>query len=317
MQISIVIPLFNEAESLRDLYHWITRVMEKHGFSFEIIFIDDGSEDGSYTVLSALAEADSRVKLIRFRRNYGKSAGLKVGFEAATGQVVFTMDADLQDSPDELPDMYRMIQEEGYDLVSGWKKKRFDPLSKTIPTKFFNWATRRMSKIPLHDFNCGLKAYRREVVKNIEVQGEMHRYIPVLAKAAGFKKIGEKVVQHRAREHGHTKFGISRFINGPLDLITLSFVSRFAKRPMHFFGLYGSLMFVVGFIATVFIGAEKIIALRSGTPARLVTDNPYFYLALTTMILGTLLFLAGFLAELIIRNSPRTQEYTIAEKRNL
>jgi len=317
MQISIVIPLLNEAESLRDLYQWITRVLEAHGFSFEVVFIDDGSEDDSFAVLSELARADTRVKVIRFRRNHGKSAGLKVGFEAAAGEVVFTMDADLQDSPDELPALYEMIQEEGYDLVSGWKKKRYDPLSKTIPTKFFNWATRRMSKIPLHDFNCGLKAYRREVVKNIEVQGEMHRYIPVLAKAAGFKKIGEKVVQHRAREHGSTKFGVSRFINGPLDLITLSFVSRFAKRPMHFFGLYGSLMFVVGFIATVFIGAEKILALRAGTPARLVTDNPFFYLALTTMLLGTLLFLVGFLAELVIRNSPRKEEYTIAEKRNL
>lgn len=316
MNISVVIPLFNEEESLSELYDWIARVMEAHDFQYEVIFVDDGSTDRSYEVLQNLAKKDSRVKVIKFRRNHGKSAGLNVGFAAAQGEVVITMDADLQDSPDEIPGLYEMITSKGLDLVSGWKKKRYDPLSKTIPTKFFNWATRRMSKIPLHDFNCGLKAYRREVIKNVNVQGEMHRYIPVLAKAAGFKKIAEKVVQHRARPYGHTKFGLSRFINGPLDLITLSFVSRFSKRPMHFFGLYGSLMFIFGLGAALYIGIEKLVALAMQTQAPLVTNNAFFYLALATMIIGTQLFLAGFLAELIVRNSGRKPEYTIDQRLN-
>lgn len=317
MQASVVIPLYNEEESLEELYHWIKKSLSGAQISFEIIFVDDGSTDGSYSVLTKLAKVDQGVKVIKFRRNHGKSAGLNVGFEAAQGEVVFTMDADLQDSPDELPGLYRMITEEGYDLVSGWKKKRYDPISKTIPTKFFNWATRRMSKIPLHDFNCGLKAYRQEVIKAVDVQGEMHRYIPVLAKAAGFKNIGEKVVVHRARQYGSTKFGLSRFINGPLDLITLSFVSRFAKRPMHFFGLYGTLMFLLGFVASLYIGVEKLYALSQGLKVRLVTDNPYFYLALAMMIIGSQLFLAGFIAELIIRNSGRRTEYTVEQRLNL
>lgn len=316
MDISLVIPLYNEEESLAELYDWIRRVCEAEGYQFELIFVNDGSTDGSAEVLRRLAAADQRVKVIAFRRNHGKSAGLNVGFAAASGTVVFTMDADLQDSPDEIPAMYRMVREDGYDLISGWKQKRYDPITKTIPTKFFNWATRRMSKIPLHDFNCGLKAYKNEVIKAVNVQGEMHRYIPVLAKAAGFTRIGEKVVQHRARPYGTTKFGISRFINGPLDLITVSFVSKFAKRPMHFFGLYGSLMFGLGFISALYIGVEKIWALQVGRSQRLVTDNPFFYLALTAMILGTLLFVTGFLAELVIRNRPRQNEYTVGEKLN-
>lgn len=316
MQLSIVIPLYNEAESLPELSAWIRKVAEGEGYQYEVIFVDDGSTDRSFEVLQGLSAEDPHIKVIRFRRNLGKSAGLNVGFAAAQGEVVITMDADLQDSPDEIPALYQMVVEEGFHLVSGWKKKRYDPLSKTIPTKFFNWATRRMSKIKLHDFNCGLKAYRNEVIKNINVQGEMHRYIPVLAKAAGFKHIGEKVVEHRPRPYGHTKFGFSRFINGPLDLITLAFVSRFSKRPMHFFGLYGSLMFLLGFLAALYIGIEKIIALQVGAQQRLVTENPFFYLALTTMILGTQLFLAGFLAELIIRNSGRKTNYQIAEKLN-
>jgi glycosyltransferase involved in cell wall biosynthesis len=316
MHISIVIPLFNEEESLKELYQWIAKVMQANELTFEVIFVDDGSTDASFSVLKQLAKADSRAKTIKFRRNHGKSAGLNVGFAAAQGDVVITMDADLQDSPDEIPELYRLITEEDFDLISGWKKKRYDPLTKTIPTKFFNWATRKMSKIKLHDFNCGLKAYKNEVVKNINVQGEMHRYIPVLAKSAGFTKIGEKVVLHQARKYGHTKFGLSRFINGPLDLITLAFVSKFAKRPMHFFGLYGTLMFILGFFAALYIGIEKIVAVQTGQPMRLVTDNPFFYLALTTMVLGTQLFLAGFLAELISRNSPRKANYSIDQKLN-
>lgn len=317
MDISVVIPLYNEEDSLRELFEWIRKVLEHHQYSFEVIFVDDGSTDGSFAVLQDLAGNDSRVKVIQFRRNHGKSAGLNVGFAEAKGTVVVTMDADLQDSPEEIPELYRLITAENYDLISGWKKKRYDPLSKTLPTKFFNWATRRMSKIPLHDFNCGLKAYKGEVIKNIEVQGEMHRYIPVLAKSAGFTKIGEKVVQHQARKYGQTKFGLSRFIKGPLDLITIAFVGRFSKRPMHFFGLLGSLMFVLGLLAAIYLGTEKIIMLQQGMKARLVTDNPFFYIALTTMILGTLLFVTGFLAELVIRNSPAREEYSIGQKLNL
>lgn len=317
MDISVVIPLYNEEDSLRELYGWIRKVLEHHQFSFEVIFVDDGSDDGSFEVLQELASHDSRVKVIQFRRNHGKSAGLNVGFAEAEGTVVVTMDADLQDSPEEIPELYRLITAEDYDLISGWKKKRYDPISKTLPTKFFNWATRRVSKIPLHDFNCGLKAYKGEVVNNIEVQGEMHRYIPVLAKSAGFTKIGEKVVQHQARKYGQTKFGLSRFIKGPLDLITIAFVGRFSKRPMHFFGLLGSVMFVLGLLAAIYLGAEKIIMLQQGMKARLVTDNPFFYMALTTMILGTVLFVTGFLAELVIRNSPAREGYSIAQKLNL
>ena len=317
MDISVVIPLFNEDESIAELYDWIRKVMEDHEFSYEVIFVDDGSTDRSWQVLEEMSESDVRIKAIHFRRNHGKSAGLNVGFEAAQGEVVITMDADLQDSPDEIPELYSMIMEDHYDLVSGWKKKRYDPISKTIPTKIFNWATRKMSKIKLHDFNCGLKAYRLEVVKAVDVHGEMHRYIPFLAKNLGFNRIGEKVVQHRARKYGTTKFGLERFINGYLDLLTLAFISRFAKRPMHFFGLYGTLMFIVGFVLVVYIGADKLVALQAGDPARLVADNAWFYIALVTMILGTLLFLAGFLAELIIRNSGRRTEYTVDQKLNL
>lgn len=316
MDISVVIPLYNEEESLKELYDWIAQVMESNRFSFEVVFVDDGSTDKSYQVLTNLAKADSRVKVIKFRRNHGKSAGLNVGFAAAEGEVVITMDADLQDSPDEIPELYKMVMEQGYDLVSGWKKKRYDPISKTIPTRFFNWTTRKMSGIKLHDFNCGLKAYKKEVIKTVDVQGEMHRYIPVLAKASGFTNIGEKVVEHQARKYGSTKFGLSRFINGPLDLITLSFVSRFSKRPMHFFGLYGVLMFVIGFLAAFYIGVEKVIALQTDMKVRLVTENPFFYIALVTMIIGSQLFLAGFIAELIIRTSARKAEYTIDQRLN-
>ena len=316
MDLSLVIPLFNEDESLTELYSWICQVGESEKLDFEIIFVNDGSTDKSLEVIHELAAKDKRVRLISFRRNHGKSAGLNVGFAAASGDVVITMDADLQDSPDEIPGLMKMIREEGFDLVSGWKKKRYDPLSKSIPTKFYNWATRRISKIHLHDFNCGLKAYRNEVVKAVNVQGEMHRYIPVLAKNAGFTKIGEKVVQHQARKYGTTKFGLSRFINGPLDLLTLAFVSKFSKRPMHFFGLYGTLMMIFGFLAALFIGVEKLVALQMGEKARLVTDNPFFYLALATMVIGVQLFLAGFLAELIIRNSNKPVEYTIEERIN-
>ncbi|QNR24006.1 glycosyltransferase family 2 protein [Croceimicrobium hydrocarbonivorans] len=316
MDLSLVIPLFNEDESLKELYSWICRVGESEKLDFEIIFVNDGSTDKSLEVIHELAAKDKRVRLISFRRNHGKSAGLNVGFAAASGDVVITMDADLQDSPDEIPGLMKMIREEGFDLVSGWKKKRYDPISKTIPTKFYNWATRRISKIHLHDFNCGLKAYRNEVVKAVNVQGEMHRYIPVLAKNAGFTKIGEKVVQHQARKYGTTKFGLSRFINGPLDLLTLAFVSKFSKRPMHFFGLYGTLMMIFGFLAALFIGVEKLVALQMGEKARLVTENPFFYLALATMVIGVQLFLAGFLAELVIRNSNKPVEYTIEERIN-
>jgi len=317
MDVSIVIPLYNEEDSLRELFRWIKYTLEPQNLSFEVIFVDDGSTDGSWKVLQELAAAEPRVKVIRFRRNHGKSAGLNVGFKAATGTVVVTMDADLQDSPEEIPGLIHMVVEEGYDLVSGWKKKRYDPLSKTIPTKFYNWTTRRMSGIKLHDFNCGLKAYRLEVVKNVDVHGEMHRYIPVLAKSAGFTRIGEKVVQHQKRKYGKTKFGLSRFINGPLDLITLSFVSKFSKRPMHFFGLLGTVMFVFGLATSLYLGVEKIYAMQLGLKERLVTEKSFFYIALSSMIIGAQLFLTGFIAELIVRNSSRQHEYTVAEKLNL
>ena len=315
MDISVVIPLYNEEESLPELYAWIARVMKANALTYEVIFVNDGSTDRSWQVIEQLAEQHEQVKGIKFRRNYGKSPALFCGFEKAQGDVVITMDADLQDSPDEIPELYRMITVEGYDLVSGYKKKRYDPLSKTLPTKLFNATARAVSGIKnLHDFNCGLKAYRREVVKNIEVYGEMHRYIPYLAKNAGFGKIGEKVVQHQARKYGSTKFGLNRFVNGYLDLISLWFLSKFGVKPMHIFGFLGSLMFVLGFIAVVYIGLHKLYTMYSGQPYILVTDSPYFYLALTTMILGTQLFLAGFLGEMIARNAPERNNYKIEKE---
>lgn len=289
--------------------------MKDGNFSYEIIFVDDGSKDRSWSVIENLSQKNPFVKGIKFRRNYGKSAALNVGFEAALGDIVITMDADLQDSPEEIPSLYKMIKEEGFDLVSGWKKKRFDPISKTLPTKIFNWATRKMSGVYLHDFNCGLKAYRSDVIKSIEVYGEMHRYIPVIAKWAGFTKIGEKTVQHQARKYGKTKFGFERFINGFLDLLSIFFVAKFGKKPMHLFGMLGTVMFFIGFVVAVFLGAYKLYSVYNLEMARLVTDQPLFYIALTTMILGTQLFLAGFLGELISRNSPERNKYLI-EKRS-
>ena len=311
--ISVVIPLLNESESLPELAAWIDRVMTANRFRYEAIFIDDGSSDSSWNVIRSLSATNPSVRGIRFRRNYGKSAALYCGFEAARGEVVITMDADLQDSPDEIPELYRMITEDDYDLVSGWKQKRYDPLSKTIPTKLFNATARKVSGIKnLHDFNCGLKAYRKDVIKNIEVYGEMHRYIPYLAKNAGFKKIGEKVVRHQARKFGKTKFGgWNRFFNGYLDLISLWFLSTFGIKPMHFFGILGSLMFFVGFVAVIIVGASKLYYMNQGMPYRLVTDSPYFYLSLTSMIIGTQLFVAGFLGELISRNAPERNKYQI------
>ncbi len=314
--ISVVVPLFNEAESLPELHAWISRVMQANGFTYEIIFVNDGSTDESWQVIEELSQKNSEVHGIKFRRNYGKSPALFCGFKAAQGRVVITMDADLQDSPDEIPELYRMITEDGYDLVSGYKQKRYDPLSKTIPTKLFNATARKVSGINnLHDFNCGLKAYRCDVVKNIEVYGEMHRYIPYLAKNAGFSKIGEKVVQHQARKFGKTKFGgLNRFVNGYLDLLSLWFLNSFGLKPMHVFGFLGSLMFAIGFIACIIVGANKLYALASGTPAPLVTSSPYFYIALTMMILGTQLFVAGFLGELISRNAENRNNYQIEKE---
>ena len=312
MDISVVIPLFNEAESLPELFDWIERVMRANGFSYEIIFVNDGSTDHSWEVIEQLRQRSPYVHGIKFRRNYGKSPALHCGFQRAEGDVVITMDADLQDSPDEIPELYRMIKEDGYDLVSGWKKKRYDPLSKMIPTKLFNATARKFSGIHnLHDFNCGLKAYRKEVIKNIEVYNDMHRYIPYLAKIAGFTKIGEKVVHHQARKYGTTKFGLDRFVNGYLDLITLWFTSKFGKKPMHFFGLLGSLMFMIGFIALMVVLGLKLASLYSGDLRPLVALSPYFYISLTAMILGTQLFLAGFIGELISRNSSNRNNYKI------
>lgn len=308
MDISLVIPLFNEAESLPELEAWIARVMKENNFSYEIWFVNDGSTDDSWKVIEQLRQKNPCVKGISFRRNYGKSPALHTGFEKVQGDVVITMDADLQDSPDEIPELYRMIMKDGYDLVSGWKKKRYDPLSKTIPTKLFNATARKVTGIKLHDFNCGLKAYRLEVVKAIEVYGDMHRYMPYLAKNAGYTRIGEKVVQHQARKYGTTKFGIDRFVNGYLDLMTLWFFSKFAVKPMHFFGLLGSLMFLLGFVAVLAVVILKLCDLRAG-----VTDSPYFYVALTSMILGTQLFLTGFLGELISRNAAERNSYHIAK----
>ena len=314
MDISVVIPLYNEEESLPELYSWIERVMEEHGFSFEVLFINDGSTDHSWDVIEELSTRSEHVRGIKFRRNYGKSPALYCGFKEAVGDVVITMDADLQDSPDEIPELYRMIKSEGYDLVSGYKQKRYDPLSKTLPTKLFNATVRRISGIKnLHDFNCGLKAYRHEVVKNIEVYGEMHRFIPYLAKNAGFDKIGEKVVHHQARKYGKSKFGLNRFVNGYLDLLTLWFLSSFGRKPMHVFGFLGTIMFFIGFVAAIIIGANKLIALAHGVPQRLVTVSPYFYISLTMMIIGTQLFLAGFVGDLISRSSSTRNDYQIEE----
>jgi len=312
MDISIIIPLYNEAESLPELANWIRKVMLECSFSYEIIMIDDGSNDASWSVIEDLKNNNNCIKGIRFRRNYGKSAALNVGFQHAEGDVVITMDADLQDSPDEIPELYRMVIEDDYDLVSGWKQKRYDPLTKTIPTKIFNAATRSMSGIKnLHDFNCGLKAYRKVVVKNIEVYGEMHRYIPVIAKWAGFSKIAEQVVQHRARKYGVTKFGFSRFINGFLDLLSIFFVGKFGKRPMHFFGTIGILSLLSGFTITLWLIVEKLLDIARHIKYRNVTDQPLFYIALTAIIIGFQLFLTGFVAELVSRNASERNHYQI------
>lgn len=317
MDISVIVPLFNEEESLAKLSEWIDRVMKENSLSYEIIMVDDGSKDDSWKVIEGLSENNPCIRGIKFRRNYGKSAALNVGFEHAEGDVVITMDADLQDSPDEIPDLFRMIKQDGYDLVSGWKKVRYDStLAKNIPSKLYNATTRWLSGIKLHDFNCGLKAYKKKVVKSIEVYGEMHRYIPIIAKWAGFSKIGEKVVKHRKREFGVSKFGMNRFVNGYLDLMSIMFVSKFGKKPMHFFGLLGSLMFIVGIISAIVLGVQKLIAVSNGEVMRLVTDSPYFYLSLCTIILGTQLFLTGFIAELIGRNSPTRNHYLIEEELN-
>jgi glycosyltransferase involved in cell wall biosynthesis len=317
LNISVVIPLLNEADSLPELTSWIVKVMNENNYSYEIIFIDDGSTDNSWDIISELSEDNPHVKGIKFRRNYGKSAALNVSFKLAQGDVVITMDADLQDSPDEIPDLYKMITVDDYHLVSGWKQKRYDPITKTLPTKLFNAATRKMSGIKLHDFNCGLKAYKNQVVKVIEVHGEMHRYIPVIAKWDGFDKIGEKIVHHQSRKYGSSKFGMERFINGFLDLLTIIFMSRFGKRPMHFFGIFGTLSFVVGFIIAVYIGIEKLYLLSIEEAAPLVTTKPFFYIALASMIIGTQLFLAGFLGEQISRNDRKRGDYNIGETINL
>lgn len=315
MDITVVIPLYNEVESIPELSRWIHRVMEEHGFIYEIIFVDDGSNDGSWEQIEELQKENPNIRGIKFRRNYGKSAGLNVGFEAALGNVIITMDADLQDSPDEIPLLYRRIIDEKLDLISGWKKKRYDPLSKTIPTKLFNWATRRMSGINnLHDFNCGLKAYRKEVVKNIEVYGEMHRYIPVIAKWAGFSRIEEQAVEHRPRKYGVTKFGISRFVNGFLDLLSIFFVGKFQKRPMHFFGTMGVLFFLGGTAVSLYLIVDKLINIARNIQHRQVTDQPLFYIALVTTIIGVQLFMTGFIAELVSRNSPERNNYQIEKE---
>ena len=316
MDLSIIVPLLNEAESIPELFAWIGRVMKQNNFSYEVIFVDDGSTDDSWKIIEELkADNPEIVKGIKFRRNYGKSPALFCGFNMAQGDIVVTMDADLQDSPEEVPEMVRMIREDGFDLVSGWKKKRYDgKFSKNIPSKIYNWTARKVTGIKLHDMNCGLKAYRREVVKNIEVYGEMHRYIPFLAKNAGFSKIGEKVVHHQARKYGKTKFGLDRFVNGYLDLMSLWFLNRFGKQPMHFFGLWGSAMFVLCFIAIIVIGVNKLVCLAHGIHGNLITDNPYFYIALTGMIMGTLMFLSGFVAELISRSSQNRNDYKIEKE---
>ncbi|WP_289644702.1 glycosyltransferase family 2 protein [Maribacter aestuarii] len=315
MQLSIVIPLLNEEESLKELHDWIVSVMQYNRFSYELLFIDDGSTDGSWDVITELSRLNSNVKGIRFPRNFGKSQALHAGFKTAQGEVVITMDADLQDNPEEIPELYDLIKNEGYSLVSGWKKKRYDSvLSKNMPSKLFNWAARRTSGVQLHDFNCGLKAFDKEVVKNIEVSGEMHRYIPVLAKNAGFINIGEKVVQHQARKYGKTKFGMERFINGFLDLLTIWFVSKFGKRPMHLFGAWGVLMFIIGFGFALYLGIDKLFINPFG---RLITDRPQFYIALVAMVIGTQLFLAGFLGEMLTRSRKNEPRYKISEEINM
>jgi glycosyltransferase involved in cell wall biosynthesis len=317
MDLSVVIPLFNEDESLRELHQWIVKTVTAAGISTEIIFVDDGSKDRSWAVIEELSLENPHVRGIRFRRNYGKSAALNSGFRVAQGGVVITMDADLQDSPEEIPELYRMITKEGYDLVSGWKKNRHDPVSKTVPSRFFNWVTRKTSGIKLHDFNCGLKAYRSDVIKSVEVYGEMHRYIPVIANYAGFTRIGEKVVSHQSRKYGVTKFGIDRFLKGYLDLLSITFVSKFGRRPMHLFGMIGTLMFFFGFLAAAWIGAQKMYYLHHGIKTILVTDSPYFYLSLTLMIIGSQLFLAGFLAEMVSRISSERNRYQISNVLNI
>jgi glycosyltransferase involved in cell wall biosynthesis len=315
MDISVVIPLLNEAESIPELYEWIKRVMDENHFTYEIIFISDGSTDSSWEIIEALSRKAPEVKGIKFRRNYGKSPALHCGFQRALGDVIITMDADLQDSPDEIPELYRMIKEDGYDLVSGWKKKRYDnKLTKNLPSKLFNATARKFSGVQLHDFNCGLKSYSKDVVKNIEIYNDMHRYIPYLAKIAGFGNIGEKIVQHQARKYGSSKFGISRFFNGYLDLITLWFTSNFGKKPMHIFGLWGTIMFFIGFVALVIVLVAKMISIIEGDLRPLVSNSPYFYISLTTMILGTQLFLAGFIGELISRNAPNRNRYKIEQE---
>jgi len=318
MDISIVVPLLNEEESLTELHDWIVKVMQSNRFSYEILFIDDGSNDDSWKIIKSLSQKNTNVKGLRFHTNFGKSQALNAAFKEVIGNVVITMDADLQDSPEEIPELYHMITDEGYDLISGWKKKRYDSkIRKNIPSKLFNAAARKTSGLKLHDFNCGLKAYKNEVVKNVDVSGEMHRYIPVLAKYAGYGNIGEKVVLHQARKYGSTKFGMNRFINGFLDLITINFLSRFGKNPMHLFGLLGTLVFILGFIASITIGISKLVKLYQHEPTILITDNPWFYLALTCMILGSQLFLAGFLGELILRSKRNENRYKISEKINL
>jgi len=318
MNLSIIIPLLNEEESLQELYNWIISVMSQNAYSYEVIFIDDGSSDTSWSIIERLSTENPNIKGIRFLSNFGKSQALHAGFAKAQGDVVITMDADLQDNPDEIPGLYDMIINQGFDLVSGWKKKRYDSVfAKNLPSKLFNWAARKTSGVQLNDFNCGLKAYKNNVVKNIEVSGEMHRYIPVLAKNAGFKKIGEKIVKHQARKYGETKFGMDRFINGFLDLITIWFLSRFGKRPMHLFGAMGSVMFIIGFLSAGYIGFSKLYKLYHGLPYDLVTNNPWFYISLTTMIIGTQLFLAGFLGEIILRTKNNEERYKIANTKNL
>ena len=315
MNISVVIPLLNEQDSLTELQEWISKVMQSNNYSYEIIFIDDGSTDNSWKIISQLAEKNETVKGIRFLRNFGKSQALHAGFDKAKGDVIITMDADLQDNPDEIPELYNMIKNDGFDLVSGWKKKRYDSLiSKNLPSKLFNWAARKTSGVKLHDFNCGLKAYHIDVVKNIDVNGEMHRYIPLLSKNAGFSNIGEKVVQHQARKYGETKFGMNRFVHGFLDLITIWFLSRFGKRPMHLFGALGFIMFTIGFGFALYLGIDKIFLNPAG---RLITQRPQFYIALSTMIIGTQFFVAGFLGEIILRNRPDKKRYLIKDELNL
>jgi glycosyltransferase involved in cell wall biosynthesis len=314
IEISVLIPLYNEDESLSELHDWIKKVMEEHDFSYEILFVDDGSTDDSWNVIKGLQAKNPKVRGFKFRRNQGKTAALQTGFNASKGDVVITMDADLQDSPEEIPELYRMITKDGYDLVSGWKQKRYDPITKTLPTKLFNAVTRSISDIYLHDFNCGLKAYKSEVVKNITIYGEMHRYVPVIAKWNGFGKIGEKVVQHQSRKYGHTKFGLERFINGFLDLLSITFVNKFGRRPMHFFGSFGFISFFFGTLITLFLIFEKVYCIYTQKPFRNVTDNPLFYLALVAIILGSQLFLAGFLGELFVKQNVDKEDYTVSEE---